>query len=470
MKHVMYPRAANNKLKAAERSEWLDKRSSRLSRIGMASKLWAFIKGSHGAWYPKGMEHRVAGGIDHRRQADRKKTQSKQKRGKNEGGSQLGAGSRNPGGSSLPNSSIRGTPATSEVANAAAKVVSSADTSSKRRKKTLMMGNELPATARAHRSAHSANSESSEGTESEENDSSDDEEEEEEKAAQAGRRALEAWFKGHLEILRFTLPGSAEGGDRNVGKRPPGSSAHDDGGGDGGGASKNSMHAAERRRPKHTRKASVAVGVSDKKQPHQVHDARTDHHHHRNNNNNNNSINSSDDDSDDRGSHGSSRGAVQGLHDEKRKKLKTGMNPSSALPKPAPRRVTSLVEADLFGDAASLSPMSSRPVSFSKQESKSLALALPHNALPPLHPSSQHVATASVRVPAATSAFPNSHVTLATGQERVVPAAGSMKPVLKHRLAQQMDVESNDSTPRPQPDSPMVNGRKEGGAGHPSVV
>lgn len=42
--------------KTSEHIEWIDKKSSRLSRIGLSGKLWKYIKRTDGAWIPRGTE------------------------------------------------------------------------------------------------------------------------------------------------------------------------------------------------------------------------------------------------------------------------------------------------------------------------------------------------------------------------------------------------------------------------------
>lgn len=42
--------------KAPEHIEWINKKSSRLSRIGLATRLWKYLKGTDGAWAPRGTD------------------------------------------------------------------------------------------------------------------------------------------------------------------------------------------------------------------------------------------------------------------------------------------------------------------------------------------------------------------------------------------------------------------------------
>jgi hypothetical protein len=44
--------------KTSEHIEWIDKKSSRLSRISLSTKLWKYIKGTDGAWMPHGTEQK----------------------------------------------------------------------------------------------------------------------------------------------------------------------------------------------------------------------------------------------------------------------------------------------------------------------------------------------------------------------------------------------------------------------------
>ena len=123
---VFFCNAANRKLKTPERAQWFDKRSSCISRMPMDRKLWGFIKGSDGAWYPKGFEERVRGGIDQRRHSRKTKSLKGQRRGqdtqgRSEGVDALGTKRKHPsssntgtGGtisqSSFPSESLQGTP------------------------------------------------------------------------------------------------------------------------------------------------------------------------------------------------------------------------------------------------------------------------------------------------------------------------------------------------------------------------
>jgi hypothetical protein len=44
--------------KTSEHIEWIDRKSSRLSRVGLSTKLWKYIKGTDGAWVPRGTEQK----------------------------------------------------------------------------------------------------------------------------------------------------------------------------------------------------------------------------------------------------------------------------------------------------------------------------------------------------------------------------------------------------------------------------
>lgn len=177
--------------KQPERTEWINKRSSRFNRIGMQTHLWKYIPKTDGAWYPKGTpppaiaQARAKPSAETRRQKHHgQKRKPPAPAGREAGGSR------------------QATPASDAK-------VESEGLEPKKAKKTKEEDAEQVSGLR--KSAQIVESDDTSDA-SPSQDSDDSTEDAEFEAARRGHEALANWFKTHFSSLAFTLSGSAESG------------------------------------------------------------------------------------------------------------------------------------------------------------------------------------------------------------------------------------------------------------------
>ena len=157
--------------KSEEVIEWIDKRSSRLGRIGLSTKRWRYIKGSDGAWLPRG----TAGPLPEPAKKKPKKATSGQ-------GKRAGSGKQGD------------SPSTSGQGDAAGDLGGGVKSKKAPKKSRLGMKS-------------AANSDASE-SESEGNSGGDRKQDDDGKAA--AMAALSQWFLNHNKSLTLKLPGTVE--------------------------------------------------------------------------------------------------------------------------------------------------------------------------------------------------------------------------------------------------------------------
>jgi len=177
--------------KTPEHIEWIDKTSSRLSRIKLSTKLWKYIKRTDGAWLPRGTEPT----IDPAEKVS-KKTSKKGSRKRNHAtGTRTASGNVSDQGNAIDDSS-------------GGRAIKK---SKKSRLGNNALGNEIgrPKTenAKTNKRSRTKNGEHPENFFSSDMDTDEEHEYDRNKAAMG---ALANWFLQHNDALTLKLPGTAE--------------------------------------------------------------------------------------------------------------------------------------------------------------------------------------------------------------------------------------------------------------------
>jgi len=176
--------------KTPEHIEWIDKNSSRLSRIGLSGKLWKYIKRTDGAWMPRGTELKTKPS-----EREIKKTSKK------------GLKKRDHAtGTSTPNGNL------SDQGNAIDE--SSGDGAIQKRKKSRLGGTSSKSGNESGRrtkfNKRSNKTKTGQDNKSLSSSDMDTDEENEYERNKAAMGALANWFLKHNDALTLKLPGTAE--------------------------------------------------------------------------------------------------------------------------------------------------------------------------------------------------------------------------------------------------------------------
>ena len=180
------------------RIEWIDKKSSRLSRIGLSTKLWKYVKASEGAWMPRGSKSPTLATDGAGRKPNRgKKSAASGRTGGSDGGKKREASS------SVPNSDAEDTTlAGGGGGGEDAKAKNTAAAGAQKKKKSRLAPPRPPPAPPTKKKEEETRSFSS-------SSDSDSEGEEEEKKS-AAMLALAEWFQLHDKALSLKLAGTNE--------------------------------------------------------------------------------------------------------------------------------------------------------------------------------------------------------------------------------------------------------------------